>query len=101
MAAASESQYDSDDRSFQEGDPLWNFPYPTPDTLTKEYLEKLIVELKRQGAYDPEVAHSLEKKTMECFIVNVVAKKYTTEEASEIGQLILGIWKIPFSRWFA
>lgn len=82
-------------------EPLYNFPFPTPETLTKEYLEKLIVELKRQGSHDDEVAHRLEKAAMDCFIINVVAKKYTPEEASELGQLILDIKKIPFSRWFA
>lgn len=82
-------------------EPLYNFPQPTPDTLTKEYVENLIVELERQGSYDPEVAHRLEKSVMECFIVNVVGKKYTPEEASKLGQLILDIKKISFSRWFA
>lgn len=80
---------------------LYDFPKPTPETLTREYLEKLIVELEQQGAGDPEVAHWLEKEVMICFTVNVVAKKYTVEEASVIGQLILDITKIPFARWFA
>ena len=82
-------------------EPLYDFPRPTSDTLTKEYLEKLIAVLKEQGDSDPEVAHSLEKAAMNCFITNVVAKKYTPEEASEIGQLILDIHMIPFPRWYA
>ena len=80
---------------------LYNFPYATPETLTKEYLEDLIVELENLGAPDPEVAHRLEKTVMECFIANIVAKKYTVEEAVLIGKLILDITKIPFPRWFA
>ena len=80
---------------------LYDFPFPTPETLTKEYLEKLIAELKYQGHCDDEVAHQLEKAVMECFISNVVAKKYTVDEASVIGQMILDIGKIPFYRWFA
>lgn len=101
--ATSDASSNSSERMhpFTKGDPLYDFPHATPKTLTKEYLEKLTEELKEQGHYDPEVAHSLEKRVMECFIVNVVAKKYTPEEASEIGQLILDIRKIPFSRWFA
>jgi len=99
MASHEGSQNDMDWQEIDE--PLYNFPRPTPETLTKEYLEKLIVEFKRQGSHDDEVAHRLENVSMDCFIINVVAKKYTLEEASVIGQLILDIQKIPFSRWFA
>jgi hypothetical protein len=97
MANPTQSSYNME----EERAHLYDFPHATPDTLTKEYLEKLIAELEYQGSCDPEVAHSLEKTAMECFITNVVAKKYTVEEASIIGKLILDIQKIPFSRWFA
>jgi hypothetical protein len=99
MASHEGSQNDMDWQEIAE--PLYNFPRPTSDTLTKEYLEKLIVVLMEQGESDPEVAHSLERAAMECFITNVIAKKYTLEEASNIGQLIKDIEKIPFPRWFA
>jgi hypothetical protein len=99
MASHEGNQNDMDCQEIEE--PLYNFPRPTSDTLTKEYLKKLIEELNEKGESDPEVAHYLEKAAMICFIINVVAKKYSPEEASELGQLILDIQKIPFSRWFA
>lgn len=94
--ATAENSYNMEEEHY-----LYDFPEATPDTLTKEYLEKLIVELEAYGASDPEVAHRLEKSAMECFIYNVVQKKYTVEDAAVIGQLILDIGKIRFSRWFA
>ena len=74
---------------------------PTPDTLTLEYVEWMCRELNSWGEEDPERAHSLEKQIMQCFIVNIVAKKYTEDQASEIGKVIVKINNLPFPRWFA
>ena len=80
---------------------LYEFPRPTPETLTKEYLEKLIVELKLQGNDDPEIAHRLERRATECFLVNIIESKYSVEEELVITQLLLDIGKSPFPRWFS
>ncbi len=80
---------------------LQDFPLATPDTLTKEYLEELFVELDYNGNSDPECAHILESTAMHCFIENVVANKYTLEEARAMGVLLLRIIDLPFPRWFA
>jgi hypothetical protein len=80
---------------------LHDIPLATPETLTIEYLEKLIVELEDQGNSDPECAHMLESAAMISFIENVASNKYTTEEARVIAELLLQIRDMPFPRWFA
>jgi hypothetical protein len=74
---------------------------PTPETLTLEYVEWMYRQLEGWGKEDPERAHSLEKGIMHCFIVNVVAKKYSEDQASAIGEVIVKINKLSFPRWFS
>jgi hypothetical protein len=75
------------------------FPKATPETLTKEYLEKLIEEIKERADYDTSHASSLEKEAQACFNRNLSAKKYSVDDVAIIAELFVQLSEIKFCRY--
>jgi hypothetical protein len=70
------------------------------EKLTIEEVNKRIDWIKN-NLYDDEACHSKEDQLREMFIVNVINKQYTIEEAAEIGRLVMSTDDLDFQRWCA
>lgn len=69
------------------------------EKLTIEEVNKRIDWIKN-NLHDDSACHVKEDQLRELFITNVVNKRYTVDEASEIGLLIMSTDDLDFSRWY-